>query len=134
MYIELLQRILIGHYDNGSQANDELSEKLNQVLRNVVDESEILAMDLMILSIRETAEEEAEYAAEVKMVNQPEPGFLRILDKSRYLRETYEKKTAATFPPGGEVPPDVDKRRREAVFKALCVHRFVRQGIPDIDV
>ena len=91
-------------------------------------------MDLMIMSIRETAEEEAEYEADVKMVNQPEPGFKRILDKSRYLRETYEKKASVIFPPDVEVPPEVDKRRREAVFRTLCVLRFVRQGIPDVDV
>ena len=110
-----------------------MTEKLNTILQNVVDDSEILAMDLMILSLREAAEEEGEYDADVKVVNQPEPGFGRILDKSRYLRETYDKKMEVVFPPESMVPPEIDKRRREAAFRTLCLLRFIRQGLPDID-
>ena len=93
-----------------------------------MDESEVLAIDLMIMSLREAAEEEAEERG----INPSEIGLSHILGKGKFLRDTYEKKTTEIFPEVSDVSPALDKRRREAVFRTLCILRFVRQGFTSL--
>lgn len=133
LYDTLYDEILQGKYDATPEAETALIDELDRILEMVVAEYDIIAMNLLMQSAIEIAEEEREYEAEVtiKSTKPPDVNLSRgILDKSRYLKETYEKKVQTMEElPLLVVSAEADKRRRAAAFRALCLLRFVRTGI-----
>lgn len=137
LYDELLTNILAGYYDESPERDAALTEELDKVLEQITNESDILAMNLMIQSVIEQADEEREYEEEVTVINRkapPQSLAREVLDKSRYLKETYEnrvKESIATLPVIA-VDAASDKKRRAAAFRTLCLLRFVRQGLQTV--
>jgi hypothetical protein len=133
LYDTILENLVSGAYDVDAISDAKLCEDLNDILPNCLGELDIIAMDLMIATIREDAEEEEQDGNEVEIVPMLEPGLKRIFDKSSYLRDRYENKNIIpTTPLEIEVSAASDLDRRKSAFRALCLLRFVRVGIPNL--
>lgn len=136
LFDQLVEDLCAGKFDHSSEEDALLSAEIEQILPQCLPDSDLLAMDLMIQSIQEEAEDEAEFEADVRTLEpraSSQTLYKTVFDKSRYLKETYEKNLqlagTKTRLPEIAVSPEADTHRRAMAFKALCLLRFVRLGI-----